>query len=130
MDHVNKTVIKFLDDNDLTDYKSDWLSSKLQLGLVGLVDTSTETKKEKKKKKKKDPNAPKRGRSAYILFSMAERSNLPEGMTNREAMSELALRWDDTKNDPDELAKYKKLAEADKERYEKEKAEYNKQNSV
>lgn len=124
MDHVNKTVIKFLEDNNLEDFKDDWLSSKLQMGLVGLVDTSTEIKNGKKPKKKKDPNAPKRSKSSYIYFSMAERSNIPSGLSAKEAMSELAIRWENVKNDPHQLVKYQKLADADKERYVREKDKY------
>lgn len=79
----------------------------------------------KKAKKKKDPNRPKRGKSAYIYFTMEERANLPEGLSSKAAISEIAVRWEELKKDPEKLEKYQQLAVADKERYEKEIAVYN-----
>lgn len=63
--------------------------------------------------------APKKPRSAYILFSTDERQKLKtekaaSELDNKQVMGELAKRW---KNAPDKVkAKYNKLAENDKER--------------
>ena len=126
MDHVNKTVLKFLKKNDLEDFTDDWLSSELQMNLVGLVDTSasTESKRYGKSKKKKDPNAPKRNQTSYIFFSIHERPNLPEGLSAKESVEEIALRWNKVKQNPKEMEKYIKLAAEDKERYAREMSEY------
>ena len=126
MDHVNKTVLKFLKKNDLEDFADDWLSSELQMNLVGLVDTSasTESKRGGKSKKKKDPNAPKRNKTSYIFFSIHERPNLPEGLSAKESVEEIALRWNKVKQNPKEMEKYIKLAAEDKERYAREMSEY------
>ncbi|GAB4814016.1 hypothetical protein N2152v2_001062 [Parachlorella kessleri] len=84
-------------------------------------------KKEKKTKAKKDPNAPKRGLTAYILYSNAVRDEVKK--ENPEAkMGELSKiigeKWKGLTDE--EKAPFQKKAEADKERYAKEKAAYDK----
>jgi hypothetical protein len=41
-------------------------------------ESSRPTRTEKKKRDKKDPNAPKRGLSAYMFFSQANRQKIKE----------------------------------------------------
>lgn len=84
----------------------------------------TETKA--KTKKVKDPNAPKRGKSAYFFFMDDERPK--QKAANPEAgVAELAklmgAEWNKIKGTPD-AKKYEDLAAKDKARYEKEKAAY------
>jgi len=82
--------------------------------------------KKKKKRKKKDPNAPKKARSAYILFVNDHRPNaiasLPADSKPTAIMSKVAEMWrecdEGTKN------KYQSMAEKEKEDYAIRLAEY------
>ncbi|KAG9232909.1 high mobility group box domain-containing protein [Amylocarpus encephaloides] len=77
-------------------------------------------------KKKKDPNAPKRGLSAYMFFANEQRENVREenpGISFGQVGKVLGERWkalNKTQREP-----YDAKAEADKKRYEDEKASYN-----
>jgi len=90
-------------------------------------DSDSDSDAPKKKKKKKDPNAPKRNQSAYFLFSNKNREKikgeLGEGCRITEIASALGAKWRGM-NDKDK-APYAELAVKDKERYQKEMAEYN-----
>jgi hypothetical protein len=77
------------------------------------------------KKAKKDPNAPKKGRSSYILFCNDNRASVKEEFSNHtpvQIISELGSKWressDKTKNS------YTTKAKKDKERYIKEFEDY------
>ncbi|KAL8916940.1 MAG: hypothetical protein Q9208_008261 [Pyrenodesmia sp. 3 TL-2023] len=77
-------------------------------------------------KKKKDPNAPKRGLSAYMFFANDNRDSVREenpGITFGQVGKVLGEKWkalNATQRKP-----YEARAAADKERYESEKASYN-----
>jgi len=83
--------------------------------------------KKTRKTSDKDPNAPKRGKSAYIFFCAAMRPQVKDDLGEEGKsliMSELGKRWKDLKDDDDradELAEYIKMAADDKARYEDEK---------
>jgi len=84
-------------------------------------------KKAKKAKKVKDPNAPKRGSSAYILYSNSRREALKKEQPNldhKQIIQTLSKEW----NALSESAKapFNKQAEAEKARYIKEKEAYSK----
>ena len=90
-------------------------------------DGSDEEDEAPKKKAKKDPNAPKRGKSSYFFYMDAMRDKVKQD--NPEAsFSEigklLGAGW--KKLSSDEKAKYEKMAEKDKQRYQKEMAGYTK----
>ncbi|KAJ9138525.1 hypothetical protein NKR19_g7822 [Coniochaeta hoffmannii] len=75
---------------------------------------------------KKDPNAPKRGLSAYMFFANEQRENVREenpGVTFGQVGKILGERWkalSDKQRTP-----YEAKAAADKKRYEDEKQAYN-----
>uniref|UniRef100_A0A0N5ANY7 HMG box domain-containing protein n=1 Tax=Syphacia muris TaxID=451379 RepID=A0A0N5ANY7_9BILA len=72
----------------------------------------------RQKRAKKDPNAPKRGKSAYMFWLGDNRSRLTKpGMSVVEVTKAAGEEWRKIK--PDEKAKYEKLAADDKKRYEK-----------
>ena len=83
--------------------------------------------KKARKTSDKDPNAPKRGKSAYIFFCAAMRPQVKEELGEEgksSIMAELGKRWKLLKEDDDradELAEYVKMAADDKSRYEEEK---------
>jgi hypothetical protein len=83
--------------------------------------------KKARKTSDKDPNAPKKGRSAYIFFCAAMRPQVKEDLGDEgksSIMAELGKRWKELKDDDDradELAEYTKMAADDKARYEEEK---------
>ena len=83
-------------------------------------------KTEKKTKVKKE--GPKKNKSAYMFFCVDARKEInreQEGkddkMDNKEIVREQGRRWKSIQNDEKKLEIYKKLAEEDKKRYEKEK---------
>jgi len=84
------------------------------------------TTKGRVEKKKKDPNAPKRGLSAYMFFANDQRDSVREenpGIKFGEVGKLLGARWkalDDKQRTP-----YETKAAEDKKRYEDEKANYN-----
>jgi len=81
--------------------------------------------KKERSRKKKDKDAPKRGLSAYILFSQDQRNQLKESQPDLkfgEVAKVLAAKW--KKVSDDERKKYEARALKDKQRYEKEIAAY------
>ncbi|KAE9575445.1 hypothetical protein CGMCC3_g8767 [Colletotrichum fructicola] len=82
--------------------------------------------KVEKKRGKKDPNAPKRGLSAYMFFANEQRENVREenpGISFGQVGKILGERWK-ALNDK-QRAPYEAKAAADKKRYEDEKQAYN-----
>jgi len=83
--------------------------------------------KKVRKTSDKDPNAPKKGKSAYIFFCAAMRPQVKEDLGEEgksSIMAELGKRWKELKENDDradELAEYTKMAADDKARYEDEK---------
>jgi hypothetical protein len=84
-------------------------------------------------RKKKDPNAPKRGKSAYLFFCDDNRNevklSLGEDSKATEVTKELGKRWRNLQeskkaSDKKVLAAYEKRAQEDKARYEAEKQDY------
>ena len=86
---------------------------------------ANQVEKKKTSKKDKDPNAPKRPRSAYIIFSGLEgkkvRAANPE-MSAKDVMREIGRRW--SQIDLEKKAKFEEEAKADKERYSEEMETY------
>jgi hypothetical protein len=80
-------------------------------------------KRKRGSKAHKDPNAPKRGLSAFFCFSNEERAKVKAknpGYSVGDVAKELGKRWEVCPN----RAKYEALAAKDKERYEREMAAY------
>lgn len=81
----------------------------------------------KKGKKAKDPDAPKRGASAFMHFSSAKRAEVKEnnpGIAFGDVGKKLGEMWKALS--ADDRGPYDKLAAKDKARYEKEKEAYDK----
>jgi len=77
-------------------------------------------------KKKKDPNAPKRGLSAYMFFANEQRDNVREenpGISFGQVGKVLGERWKALNEK--QRGPYEESAAKDKKRYEEEKANYN-----
>lgn len=77
------------------------------------------------KRAKKDANAPKRNLSAYFIFCAEERARVKASDPNLslgDTAKELGKRWASV--DATTKSKFEKLAQKDKERYEREKASY------
>ncbi|KAI1342523.1 nucleosome binding protein [Xylariaceae sp. FL0016] len=82
-------------------------------------------KPEKSRRAKKDPNAPKRGLSAYMFFANEQRENVRDenpGISFGQVGKILGERWK-ALNDK-QRAPYEAKAAADKKRYEDEKQAY------
>jgi len=79
----------------------------------------------KKKKKKKDPNAPKRNMSAFFLYSNAVRETV-RGENPEAKFGDIAkiISVQFKKLSAKERGKYDQLAVEDKERYQRQMADY------
>lgn len=92
---------------------------------MGKAEKTMNRKPAKGAKKKKDPNAPKRGLSAYMFFANEQRENVRAenpGIAFGQVGKVLGERWkalSQKQRDP-----YEAKAAADKKRYEDEKAAY------
>jgi len=122
---INKFVDAFFTENNLEDLKTMWSSDTTQKSLKTVLN------KAEKGTKEKDPNAPKRGKSAYLYFCNMNRDKAREALGPEakatDVTSKLGAMWNQLKNDKkrsSELSKYEKMAAEDKERYEKDRAEY------
>ncbi|PWY92387.1 hypothetical protein BO70DRAFT_376074 [Aspergillus heteromorphus CBS 117.55] len=88
--------------------------------------TTRKAVKPRAERRKKDPNAPKRGLSAYMFFANDNREKVREdnpGISFGQVGKMLGEKWknlDDVGRRP-----YEEKAAADKKRYEDEKASYN-----
>lgn len=133
---LSQYVVTFLDNNKKTSSKhlvEQWNSEQTQTSLKSLVSTfavvpSDSSRKEKKDRKVKDPNAPKRGKSSYLIFCNELREQVrkehPE-LNAKEITSELGKRWNTLKEkNPSKVAEYEKVALSDRERYHTEKKSY------
>lgn len=79
----------------------------------------------KKEKKKKDPNAPKKGMSAYFFFMNENREKIKTenpGIAFTEIAKVAGEKWKAVS--AEEKAKYEKMAANDKERYAKDMKKY------
>jgi len=88
--------------------------------------STRKTKTRGVEKKKKDPNAPKRGLSAYMFFANEQRDVVREenpGISFGQVGKLLGEKWK-ALNEV-ERRPYEDKAQADKKRYEDEKASYN-----
>jgi len=78
----------------------------------------------KNKKAKKDPNAPKRARNSFLIYSMDERPKVTAtGLKGKEVLPEIGKRW--AKLSDDKKKPYEDKAATEKERYETEMKAYN-----
>ena len=82
---------------------------------------------EKAKKAKKDPNAPKRAMSSFLFYSNEVRGHVSSqnpSMKLTDVSKEIGRRWKEM--DSSEKLKYETLAADDKERYKREKSDFDK----
>lgn len=86
---------------------------------------SEEEEPTRKRKPKKDPNKPKRNMSAFFLYSNANRARIKEENPGIKFGQVAKLLSEEFKQiSESERAKYDKLAQADKERYQREMEDY------
>mgnify|MGYP001183089342 CR=1 FL=1 len=79
--------------------------------------SESENEKPKKTKKEKDPNAPKKNVNSWMHFCKVTRAKHPDV---KHTVAALKVMWADL----DDKSEYEEMAKADKERYLKEKKEY------
>ena len=99
-------------------------ATNIALATPPLVQTAMPPKKERSRKKK-DPNAPKRALSAYMFFANAQRDIVRAenpGIAFGQIGKLLGEKWKSM--DAEKREPYENKAEADKKRYELEKADY------
>lgn len=88
--------------------------------------TTRKTSRPRSEKKKKDPNAPKRGLTAYMFFAIEQREIVRDenpGITFGQVGKLLGQRWKEL--DEVQRTPYEVKAAEDKKRYTDEKANYN-----
>ncbi len=122
---LNKFVVSFFQAHNI-EADNDWMDSSNQSAIKSLL-----TKSLKCTGKVKDPNAPKRGKSAYLFFCTAMRDKVKESLSTdskaTDVTRELGVRWNLLKEDKGrakEMVKYQKQATEDKARYDTERSEY------
>jgi hypothetical protein len=74
-------------------------------------------------KEKKEKSSIKKNKSSYLFFCDEERDVIKKenlGLTNKQIIGELAIRWGLLKDYPDKIEKYTLRAKEDKERYQTE----------
>ena len=137
--NINEFIKAFLQTHGVDEEIFDqWKNDENQKAIEALMKSLT--KAPAKEKKLKDPNAPKRGKSAYLFFCAEHRekvkADLGEDAKATEVTAELGVRWNALKATMDtgkgaaqkqaqkEFEKYTKMAEEDKERYVAEMADY------
>jgi hypothetical protein len=127
---IAKFVAKFLSDNGSEELVEKWNDQDNADAFLALVGKAY---KRSSDKKLKDPNAPKRGKSAYIFFCSKNREKakerLGEGAKATEVTSELGKMWTELKAstkkaDKAILAGFEVEAAEDKSRYDEEKKDY------
>jgi hypothetical protein len=107
----------------ISDYVNDWNSDKIQRRFKNIVEENIP----KIKNKLKDPNAPKRAKTSYIIFTCENREKMKKKypqLSMIEINKKLSALWrnlsDDKKNS------YKEKSEIDKQRYNEELSKYEK----
>ena len=94
--------------------------------IAGLKSENSQPKKQSKGKKSKDPNAPKRGRNAYMIYLSEHRATikteLGEGVKSSEISKEAGKRWAELSED--DRIPYITKAEEEKKAYTQKMAEY------
>lgn len=114
LDEVTKSMFEQMADNDKDRFQKE--KAEYQMSPKGGY---------KQTRAKKDPNAPKRPLCGFMCFSNVERANVRLENPNfgvGEIGKELGRRWAEAS--PDCRAKYNDIANADKERFVREKNEY------
>ncbi|CAF3357887.1 unnamed protein product [Rotaria sp. Silwood1] len=92
--------------------------------IITLSKSTTSTKKISNKRNK-DPNAPKRYRTAYILFSVEKRDEIKNenpGLSAKEIVAELGAQWKAA--DAATKQRFQKLSDTEKVEYEEKMAAY------
>jgi hypothetical protein len=127
---LNKIVLTFIEENaDSENIEELWMDAEIQKQLKTLC----VAKRSVGGRKNKDPNAPKRGKSAYLFFCANHRDDVKTDLGNEakatDVTRELGARWNLLKeskkaDDKKELLAYVADAATDKARYESEKEEY------
>lgn len=85
----------------------------------------------RKMKKEKDPNAPKKSKNGYMFFCGENRERIKKDnkdIDGKEIVKKLSEEWN--KMNDKQKAKYQKMADADRVRYEKEKTAYDQQKAA
>lgn len=107
----------------ISEYVNDWNSDKIQRRFKNIVEENIP----KIKNKLKDPNAPKRAKTSYIIFTCENREKMKNKypqLSMIEINQKLAALWrnlsDEKKNS------YKEKSEIDKQRYHEELSKYEK----
>jgi len=99
--------------------------------MQGYVPVKGEKVRGRKRKHMKDPNAPKRALSAFFMFSKEERPKVRAAnpdYTVGDIAKELGRRWSEV--DSTAKSKYEGQADKDKQRYDREMAEYKKKSKL
>ena len=133
---VNDTVKVSKD--EFEEMKKDILDLKKKMKELSVAVGKAKSKASKASKGKKDPDAPKRGRTAYNFYSKLmreeimdeireENEDITPGDLNKMVMKMIGSKWGEM-DDEDKL-KYNEMAEEDKVRYKEEKAKYEEKSS-
>lgn len=122
----NKKMVKESDKFDITSLQKDIKLLEKRVKKLEIVIGN-----KNKEKKKKDPNAPKKYKTAYMIFNIERINEYKKKNPNKkinitEFSKESGELWKKIKEDEKQYEKYKKLEANDKKRFNKEMNLYNK----
>ena len=124
---LNKLVLSFFENADVKNVEELWMGDDIQKQVKSLLTKCSVLRR------KKDPNAHKRGKSAYLFFCTDHRdqvkTDLGKDSKATDVTRELGARWIALKEsnktaEKKAMAGYEKAAGEDKARYESEKVDY------
>jgi hypothetical protein len=121
---ISKFVIDFIEQHkDNSNIVKKWSSVKTQAELKKIIKIQSKESKESKKDK------PKRGRSGYVIFCDEMRKTIKDEfptIENSEILKKIGDKWNLLKiENPDEVQKYNKLSEIERQKYKENMEKYN-----
>ena len=121
------SLLSFINDHTDKDGKLNGVTQQQLIELIsGLTTENSQPKKYGKVKKHKDPNAPKRGRNAYMIYLSENRATikaeLGEGVKSSEISKEAGKRWAELSED--DRIPYNTKADEEKKAYTEKMAKY------
>ena len=122
LSNINKYISNFIEEHGSPEMLDAWMNTDNQNDFEKII---ANAKIKTTSPKIKDPNAPKKARSAYLFFCEEERKRLASTVAASNMLEELGKNWkalqaSTKKKDIQSMENYKKAAEDDKVRYQRQ----------
>ena len=121
LSNINKYISNFIEEHGSPEMLDAWMNTDNQNDFEKIADAKVKTTSPKIK----DPNAPKKARNSYLFFCEEERKRLASTVVASNMLEEIGKNWkvlqaSTKKKDIQSMENYKKAAEEDKVRYQKQ----------